>query len=146
MPRASGEPIYYTPSNKWNSSEFASFVDQISLDDKSPYIVPPLVDKSVMFTHESFRLAWRNAASAIRRAEEIYIFGYSNPVYDHSIRFLLSQNVNEDFANKPRIIVANPSLDAYQTVKQTMPEYELDPRATSPKTIEEIVALLKATE
>lgn len=144
VPRASGEPIYYTTSNKWDSGGFLPFVRSLSLQDKSPYIVPPLIDKTTLFTHEAFRLAWRTAASAIQKAEEVYILGYSSPVYDHTIKFLISQNANQDLGQKPRMFIANTAEEAYESAQESFPEYELDGKTLKTTTIQEVVEILKS--
>jgi hypothetical protein len=47
------------------------------LADKVPLIIPPALDKSAIFQHESLRSMWFQASKAIERASRIICMGYS---------------------------------------------------------------------
>lgn len=52
------------------------------MTDKVPLIIPPALDKSAFFQHESLRSMWFQASKAIERASRIICMGYSLPTSD----------------------------------------------------------------
>jgi hypothetical protein len=58
--------------------------------DKVPLIVPPTAGKSGFFQNEIIRGQWRLARDALSKADRIYCVGYSLPVTDSLLRFLLA--------------------------------------------------------
>jgi hypothetical protein len=85
-----GEPIYYIPCIGGLDSLFGAHPtpedpeaeQRASVRDKVPLIVPPTLDKSVFFEHESLRDLWFQAGRAISNASRIYCIGYSLPPSD----------------------------------------------------------------
>ena len=85
-----GEDIYYVPCFGGVDSAFDVFPDgkdrekmhQSYLSDKVPLIIPPALDKSAFFQHESLRSLWFQAGEAIKRADKIICMGYSLPGSD----------------------------------------------------------------
>jgi hypothetical protein len=85
-----GENLYYVPCIGGADEVFnAFFYDQDAekahwtcLGDKVALIIPPTLDKSVFFEHETLQSLWFQAGEAIKRAERIICMGYSLPSSD----------------------------------------------------------------
>ena len=58
--------------------------------DKRRFIVPPVLDKSTLLSHESIcNLWWQAKEYALSRADNLYVIGYSLPETDVAMRTLL---------------------------------------------------------
>ena len=58
--------------------------------DKRRFIVPPVLDKSTLLSHESiFNLWWQAKRYALRGASKLYVIGYSLPETDIAMQTLL---------------------------------------------------------
>lgn len=84
-----GEQLYYVPCKGGIDGPFdalagrdAEVDDWNLLSDKVPLIMPPALDKSAFFQHESLRSMWFRAGEAIRRASRVICIGYSLPISD----------------------------------------------------------------
>ena len=60
--------------------------------DRVPMIVPPTTVKSPYYVNQSLQLVWRQAANALRAAEEIVLMGFGLPVTDLLVASLLATN------------------------------------------------------
>lgn len=70
--------IYF---NDWIWSEFKSV-------DLEPYIIPPVLDKNSFYNNTILIALWQQAFDAIKNAKNIFIYGFSFPDTDYSIKFL----------------------------------------------------------
>lgn len=70
--------IYF---NDWIWSEFKSV-------DLEPYIIPPVLDKNSFYNNTILIALWQQAFYAIKNAKNIFIYGFSFPDTDYSIKFL----------------------------------------------------------
>ena len=70
--------IYF---NDWTRSEFKSV-------DLEPYIIPPVLDKNSFYNNTILIALWQQAFDAIKNAKNIFIYGFSFPDTDYSIKFL----------------------------------------------------------
>lgn len=70
--------IYF---NDWTRSEFKSV-------DLEPYIIPPVLDKNSFYNNTILIALWQQAFDAIKNAKNIFIYGFSFPYTDYSIKFL----------------------------------------------------------
>jgi len=68
--------------------------DCLSSDLKT-FIVPPVLDKNSQYFNIVLKALWRNAYDKLCNAENIYIYGFSFPTTDLSIKFLF-QNAIEN--------------------------------------------------
>ena len=99
------EPIfYYRPYNTQTSSAAEHARDDCFMRgsshhfgpdippvwDKQPFIVPPLVEKTPFFKHHLLRSQWTLASQALKRARRLFFIGYSMPLTDLTIRYLLT--------------------------------------------------------
>lgn len=105
-PEFFGEQLYFVPCNGGLDGVFDMVdgsdpdrVDWHRLGGKPPLIVPPTLNKSAFFQHESLRSMWFQAGEAIKRASKIVCFGYSLPDSDLTIvQFLKSCRPQEQIA------------------------------------------------
>ena len=60
--------------------------------DRVPMIVPPTTVKSPYYVNQTLRLVWRQAAHALRNAEELVLMGFGLPPTDLLVASLLATN------------------------------------------------------
>lgn len=75
-------------------SSIASWKPPLTIRCK-PFIVPPLLDKTVLLKHKTLRVIWNIARESLENADELVFIGYSLPVTDFSVEFLFRQAVKE---------------------------------------------------
>lgn len=109
---ARGEPIYFVPPPPYPRSKSArrsSHVRRLNaVADKYPFLVPPIYDKSSLFTHETIRALWFEAGEALARARRVVCMGYSLPESDLTMGHFLRTTC----ADGARFEVINQSEDA----------------------------------
>lgn len=88
-PRATpGEPIYLGEGNEWpDNVRRPNWKNDVR--DKVPAIIPPTLDKGSYLQHDTLRSLWAQAAEALGSADTLVAIGYSLPVTDLTMRFLL---------------------------------------------------------
>ncbi|MCY4087747.1 MAG: hypothetical protein OXG37_12925 [Actinomycetia bacterium] len=99
---STGEVIYYREVDGWGTGpskeprlEIRSR-EQEAVSDKVPLIVPPTIEKSRFFRHESLRRTWAHAATLLSEANRVFAVGYSLPITDLAFRqFLLAGSKEE---------------------------------------------------
>lgn len=69
------------------------------LSGLTPYIVPPVLDKSYFYNHNAIRYFWKYAYDLLRKADEIYIIGFSFPQTDLSVKNLFQAALRGSCAN-----------------------------------------------
>lgn len=91
--------IYF---NDWEKSEFKSV-------DLEPYIIPPVLDKNSFYNNTILIALWQQAFDAIKNAKNIFIYGFSFPDTDYSIKFLFQSALKgrEDY----KIYVVNTNYN-----------------------------------
>ncbi len=73
--------IYFT---NWKEFDFES-----KSADLKPFIIPPILDKSTLYSNNPILTTlWKQASEAIKNAKNIYIYGFSFPETDYYIKFL----------------------------------------------------------
>jgi hypothetical protein len=83
-----GEELFYVPYRGGVRGTFDAALrdpqksDWMKTTDKSALIIPPTLDKSVFFQHESLRSMWYQASEKIKDASKIICMGYSLPMSD----------------------------------------------------------------
>ena len=60
--------------------------------DRVPLIVPPTTVKSPYYVNQTLQLIWRQAAHALRNAEEVVLMGFSLPATDLLVASLLTMS------------------------------------------------------
>ncbi len=63
--------------------------------DLEPFIIPPVLDKSALYSNTILRLLWQSAFEAIQTARNIYIYGFSFPETDYSIKSLFQEALKD---------------------------------------------------
>lgn len=71
-------------------------------------IVPPVLDKSRAYNHIILESLWKQAFDKLKNAKNIYIYGFSFPPTDLSIRFLFQSALSNNH-KQPQIFVINTS-------------------------------------
>lgn len=78
---------------------FDNVNEEILRSDLSPFIIPPILDKQNLYNHNVIPFLWKRSYQFLKNAKNIYIYGFSFPATDLSIRFLfqsaLAENTNE---------------------------------------------------
>ena len=69
-----------------------------------PYIIPPVLDKNDFYNHIAIRALWQKAEQLLKKADEIYIVGFSFPQTDLSVRYLFQSSLRN---SNPNIYVVN---------------------------------------
>lgn len=93
--------IYF---NDWTRLEFKSV-------DLEPFIIPPVLDKSSLYNNTILIALWRQAFEAIQNAKNIYIYGFSFPETDYSIKFLFQSALKDRNDYQIYVINTNKNLD-----------------------------------
>lgn len=88
--------LYY---RNWNRNE----EDDMNKGLK-PYIIPPVLDKSSFYNHIAIHDLWQQAEELLKKADEIYIIGFSFPQTDLSVRYLFQSALRN---SEPDIYVVN---------------------------------------
>ena len=70
------------------------------------FIVPPVLDKTQLYLNHVLRTAWQRAFNSLKDADNIYIYGFSLPFTDLSVRFLFQSALIYN-CKKPNIYVIN---------------------------------------
>ncbi len=112
-----GEPIYYLPVGDWSSDygrETASDC-AAAVGDKVPFIVPPLMEKTAFFRHETVRFLWDLAGRALLNAGRVFCMGYSLPPTDLTMKFFLADNRPSP---KPPLFVVDPSQETAARIRR----------------------------
>lgn len=94
---SASDQIYYTEGNEGKEK-------QALLSGLTPYIVPPVLDKSAFYKHNAIRYLWGQAFKLLRNADEIYIIGFSFPQTDISVKHLFQAALKH---SKAKIYVIN---------------------------------------
>lgn len=133
---STGETVYYVPVSGWGQDDDGEKMAQDYVMDKVPYLIPPTTEKSSLFRHETLRSIWSSAAKAIREADNVYALGYSFPMTDLGMSFLLKHNSMPRAGKSPKhLAVINSSTQAQENaVRLIGSDYEVsasEPRADS---------------
>lgn len=68
--------------------------------EPDPFIIPPVLDKTILSTEPVLQVIWSLAKETLNRASTVYFVGYSVPVTDLAASFLFSESLE----NKSHII------------------------------------------
>jgi hypothetical protein len=148
------EPVFYTnpfdprdesDENMLNMfrSQGESYTDeQLSVEDKIPFIVPPLLEKTPFFRHQIVRNEWALAGKALATASRVFCIGYSLPLSDITMHHFLGANL----AGEDRIPMFLVNLDRgakkhYKAVLSS--SVKLDTRLVQESPLEALVEFLK---
>ncbi len=116
------DPIYGLSHEQLGNPHYHKFIV-----DKGRFIVPPVYDKSSLLNHESIRNLWLQAKNqALRKADNLYIIGYSLPETDAAMQILLwegtrtGQNTN---GSKKALYVVDLDEGIGQRYKEKLGKY-----------------------
>lgn len=89
--------------------------DNYLKSDLTTFIVPPVLDKQNQYNNIILRTLWKQAFSAIKNARNIYIYGFSFPETDYSIKFLFESALRSNHNFKVYVINTKDSLNEIQS-------------------------------
>lgn len=89
---------------------FDNVNEEILKSDLSPFIVPPILDKQNLYNHNIIPFLWKRSYQFLKNAKNIYIYGFSFPATDLSIRFLFQSALAKN-KNCYKIYVINTDND-----------------------------------
>lgn len=125
-----GKVIHLHGSMLWKDATGASTIrikdpDGYTHSEDIPAIIPPVLDKSHHYAAARIRSQWEKAHSAIQRADEIVVIGFSFPPTDMSCQFLFKSAISAGV----RVVVVNRDQNvkaAYDSVFEGVPGINLD--------------------
>lgn len=77
--------------------------------DKDVLIVPPITEKSSYFQNETINRLWWEAAEALRRADRVFVIGYSLPTTDLGMTAFLATTLRD---TADAIYIVNPDPES----------------------------------
>ncbi len=79
------------------------------------FIVPPVLDKQSQYNNVIIKSLWTKAFNAIENARNIYIYGFSFPQTDYSIRFLFQSALRNNHNYKIYVINTDSNIENLQS-------------------------------
>lgn len=79
------------------------------------FIVPPVLDKQSQYNNVIIKSLWTKAFNAIENARNIYIYGFSFPQTDYSIRFLFQSALRNNPFCKIYVVNIDSNLEALKS-------------------------------
>lgn len=79
------------------------------------FIVPPVLDKQSQYNNVIIKSLWTKAFNAIENARNIYIYGFSFPQTDYSIRFLFQSALRNNPFCKIHVVNTVSNLEALKS-------------------------------
>jgi len=141
---AQGEPIYFVPPREREAEACDRHQLRLrSVADKYPFLVPPIFDKSALFTHETIRALWFEAGETLRRATRLVSMGYSLPESDLTMMHFLRTRLGESV----ELEIVDPSESAAENFQRVLARHPVHlGRSTSgPHCIRHFVESLPTT-
>ncbi|HEX9896720.1 MAG TPA: hypothetical protein VGA85_03560 [Dehalococcoidales bacterium] len=141
---ATGETIYYHYLPEWGGKlpkdDKLPEIERRYVSDKIPLLVPPVIEKSSYFQHETIRTIWGLAGQAIRSASRIICIGYSLPETDLSFRFFLGENAPD---SKVSLYIVNLDINSPGHYKKLLgSSYNIDDQYVGRTIDEQLVSCL----
>lgn len=99
------DTVYCTPDTDYNIDEIRQWLPILSLD-LQPMIVPPVLDKTSSYGHILIQTLWQEAYKKLQKADNIYVYGFSFPPTDLSVRYLFQSALSNNHKS-PQIFVIN---------------------------------------
>lgn len=92
-----------------NTIYYPTTYNEIAYMGLTPFIVPPILDKTNEYQHSIMKMLWRQAYISMQKAKNIYIYGFSFPMTDLSVIYLFQHALysNKDY----KIYVINTEND-----------------------------------
>lgn len=141
---AQGEPIYFVPpppSRDAPPGEKEAHEHRLrAVADKYPFLIPPIYDKSALFTHETIRALWFQAGETLKRAQRLVCMGYSLPESDLTMKHFLRTTTGTEIT----IEIVDPSPEALANFKRLLRGWpvKLTQSCAGENCIEDFVAAL----
>ncbi|MET8994288.1 hypothetical protein [Amycolatopsis sp. NPDC004169] len=92
-----GDQVFDVGLHPWGQGASTFYEDEETLSaDKVPLIVPPAAIKSPYYMNNTIGALWRQAAEALRRADELVIMGFSLPPSDQIVSAMLATELSHE--------------------------------------------------
>ena len=95
--------------------------------DKDVLIVPPVTEKSSYFKNETINRLWWEAAEALRRANRVFVIGYSLPTTDLGMTAFLATTLR-DAAEVGAVYIVNPDPNVAGRMRSLLGQDRIDDR------------------
>lgn len=95
-------------------------------DDLVPFIIPPVLVKDSLFTHNILKILWIQAHKYLAYAKEIYIIGFSFPMTDLYVKFLFQSALKDNNDVKVFVVNKDTSIELKNRYKSTIEENKLN--------------------
>lgn len=92
--------------NNYDESGLVQYEQDYKNTLLSPFIIPPILDKTQLYKNLTLEKCWNTAFQEIKEAKRIFIYGFSFPKTDIAIRFLFQSALKLNL-NKPTIYIIN---------------------------------------
>ncbi|WP_439377806.1 hypothetical protein [Amycolatopsis lexingtonensis] len=113
-----GDQVFGVGYSAWHSGGTERPDDSEELSaDKVPMIVPPAAVKSPYYVNNTIQAMWRQAAKALRQADELVIIGFSLPPSDLIVSSMLATELNPNAT----IIPVDYSAAVVENLKRIFP-------------------------
>ena len=99
--------IYGVSMNRYYAGSKQQLPHTVYDGTLSSVIVPPVSDKSSLYSNKVLRAQWIGAYNALSECDELYCVGYSFPKTDLSMQLFLTQATT----NLHKVYIVNPSFD-----------------------------------
>lgn len=90
----------------YNTSGLVQYEEEYKNSLLSPYIIPPVLDKTKLYENLTLKKCWNIAFESLKKAKKIFIYGFSFPQTDLAIKFLFQSALKLN-PNNPKIYVIN---------------------------------------
>ena len=101
--------------------------------EREPFIVPPVLVKSVLVEQPILGLVWSLAYDELTKADEIIFIGYSLPITDLAATFLFSEAIRDETISNIKVVNSSPTeesrtgiLEAYRRVFPGITDEQFD--------------------
>lgn len=90
----------------YKASSLVQYNDEYSESLLSPFIIPPILDKTKLYENLTLKKCWNLAFESLKNAKKIFIYGFSFPETDLAVKFLFQSALKLNKHN-PKIYVMN---------------------------------------
>lgn len=103
-------------SINWQLTDFSSsgilqYEDDYNESMLSPFIIPPILDKTKLYENLTLKKCWNQAYESLKNARKIFIYGFSFPQTDLAIKFLFQSALRHNHKFKIYVINTKDMVD-----------------------------------
>lgn len=142
-----GEPIYFVDvvglADFWRQRNQIGGRRREVIEDRYPLVVPPVLEKAPLFSHETIRSLWFSGAQALQSAERLVCIGYSLPASDLTMRHFLKSTIGRR-AITIEVVNLTPELSNHYRATIGAGEFRVEQRFSGERCTESFDATLLA--